>query len=126
MSATALSYITINGLKLTVREWHPSKPAGAAGIGIGGDAWLSRGAVSLKWSWDFIARFQYTPASGYAAKSDVELWATSSLAGYLTMIDVYGQTYSVQWESAWNWNADTNESAGVDEWYEVKVHLRQK
>ena len=125
MSATALSYITLNGLKVTVREWHPSKAAGTAGVGIGGDAWLSRGVAAQKWTWEFIARFQWTPATGYASKANMELWATA-MAGYLTMVDVYGATYAVQWESPWLWSADSNESAGADEWYEVKVKLRQK
>lgn len=126
MSATANSYITLNGLKVMVLKWHPTKPTGASGVGVGGDAWLSRGAESLKWQWDFIARVQYTPAATYAALADLQMLATTNAGGYITLIDVYGSTWAAQWESAWLWDADTNESAGTAEWYEIKARLRQK
>ena len=129
---SAAAYIVISatgniadGKKLIVMDWHPSKPAGASGIGVGGDGWLSRGEASQKWTWDFTARFQKVGDIGYASRADVELWSTAA-AGMLLMTDVDGDTRTVQWLSTYAWDAYAGESYGDTEWYKITVKLRQK
>ena len=112
--------------------WQPNQVAPESGRGLNGDAYQNIGARMGKWEWDFTALAYKTGATGFAnldvGSTSILTLATSTSAALraLTLQDVDGTVFNVQWESAYKPVALTKGINGVSELYRIAVHLAER